>query len=145
MVNRLIFVWRLQISVKSFGLCQKVQTFLDSPLSEVDFVNVRFDRLFTVLQQGGDLGASNYHPCQNIYSYNQYFLERACHFLINQYKVLPRKWFHPSKIIMSHWKYPTQYDGWGWPGIHGPPGPGTDRSESVRDLEFFLGPGPNWS
>ena len=39
-------------------------------------------------------------------------------------------------------------------GIHGPPGPGTDPSESIRDfqnfvgpdpsrlLEFFLGPGP---
>ena len=25
------------------------------------------------------------------------------------------------------------------PGIHGPPGQGTDRSESVRD---FVGPGP---
>ena len=41
------------------------------------------------------------------------------------------------------------------PGIHGPPGPGNDRSESVRDfqifvgpvrdLEIFLGPGPSWS
>ena len=27
-------------------------------------------------------------------------------------------------------------------GIHEPPGPGTDRSELVRDLEIFLGPGP---
>ena len=30
------------------------------------------------------------------------------------------------------------------PGIHGPPGQGTDRSESVRDLELHgrSGPGP---
>ena len=26
-------------------------------------------------------------------------------------------------------------------GIHGPPGPGTDRSESVRDFQNFVGPG----
>ena len=26
--------------------------------------------------------------------------------------------------------------------IHGPPGTETDRSESVRDLQFFLDPGP---
>ena len=30
----------------------------------------------------------------------------------------------------------------GWSGIHGRPGPGTDRSESVRDFPIFLGPGP---
>ena len=28
------------------------------------------------------------------------------------------------------------------PGIHGPPGPGTDGSESVRDFPNFVGPGP---
>ena len=28
------------------------------------------------------------------------------------------------------------------PGIHGPPGPGTYRSESVRDFQNFVGPGP---
>ena len=27
-------------------------------------------------------------------------------------------------------------------GIHGPPGPGTDRSEPVRDFRNFVGPGP---
>ena len=27
-------------------------------------------------------------------------------------------------------------------GIHGPPGPGTDRSESVPDFQNFSGPGP---
>ena len=27
-------------------------------------------------------------------------------------------------------------------GIHGPPGPGTDQFELVRDLQIFLGPGP---
>ena len=30
-------------------------------------------------------------------------------------------------------------------GIHGPRGPGTDRSESVRDFQNFGGPGPVWS
>ena len=28
------------------------------------------------------------------------------------------------------------------PGIQGPPGPGTDRSELVRDFQHFVGPGP---
>ena len=28
------------------------------------------------------------------------------------------------------------------PGIHGPSSPVTDRSELVRDFQFFLGPGP---
>ena len=27
-------------------------------------------------------------------------------------------------------------------GIHGPPDPGTDRSESVQDFQNFVGPGP---
>ena len=27
-------------------------------------------------------------------------------------------------------------------GIHGPPGPGTDRSDLVRDFLNFIGPGP---
>ena len=27
-------------------------------------------------------------------------------------------------------------------GIHGPPSPETDRSESVRDFQNFVGPGP---
>ena len=26
-------------------------------------------------------------------------------------------------------------------GMHGPPGPGTDRSESIRDFQNFGGPG----
>ena len=31
---------------------------------------------------------------------------------------------------------------WVRSGIHGPPGPGTDESESVRDFQNFVGPGP---
>ena len=30
----------------------------------------------------------------------------------------------------------------GGTGIHGPPWTGTDRSESVRDVQDFVGPGP---
>jgi len=29
-----------------------------------------------------------------------------------------------------------------WSGIHGPPGLGTDRSESVGDFQNFVDPGP---
>ena len=31
---------------------------------------------------------------------------------------------------------------WSWVRIHGPSGPGTDRSESVRDFQNFVGSGP---
>ena len=32
--------------------------------------------------------------------------------------------------------------GFSHPGIHGPPGPVTNRSDSVRDFQNFVGPGP---
>ena len=77
-------------------------TFLDNLMSEVENVkteNVRlrqiiYGTLWTWLR--GDLGrvsAPNYHPCQ----YHTINISwKACHFLINQYKVLPRKYIISS-------------------------------------------------
>ena len=84
-----------------------------------------------------------------------------------------RKYFLPSKSPFEKWKGDSPFEislpkgekifsgekeisqvGWNnqfivmiresLTGIHGPEGPGTDRSESVRDFQNFVGPGLVW-